>query len=50
MNAMQGFIGESIPVLDRESGQLLGLVSESAIVTAYLKTVHQSRQEENDAL
>jgi len=50
MNAMQDFIGESIPVLHRESGHLLGLVSESAIVSAYLKTVHQSRQEENDAL
>jgi CIC family chloride channel protein len=50
MNAMKGFVGESIPVLSHRDNQLLGVVSESAIVTAYLDTVHRSRQEENDAL
>ncbi|MFK7859749.1 MAG: chloride channel protein [Granulosicoccus sp.] len=50
MNDMKGFVGESIPVLSRSDHRLLGVVSESAIVSMYLETVHQSRQEENDAL
>ena len=50
MNDMKGFIGESIPVISRSDRRLLGVLSESAIVTAYLQTVHRSRQEENDAL
>lgn len=50
MNDMKGFIGESIPVLSRSDHQLLGVVSESAIIEAYLQIVHQSRQEENDAI
>ena len=50
MNEMKGFVGESIPVLSRAEHQLLGVVSESAIVAAYLDTVHRSRREENDAL
>lgn len=50
MNNMQGFIGESIPVLSRGDHRFLGVVSESAIITEYLQTVHRSRQEENDAL
>ena len=50
MNDMKGFIGESIPVISRSDRRLLGVLSESAIVTAYLQTVRRSRQEENDAL
>lgn len=50
MNEMQGFIGEFIPVVSRSDNRLLGVVSESTIVSTYLQTVHQSRQEENDAL
>ncbi|MFK7993957.1 MAG: chloride channel protein [Granulosicoccus sp.] len=50
MNEMKGFVGESIPVLSRSDHRLLGVVSESTIVSKYLETVHQSRQEENDAL
>lgn len=50
MNDMRGFVGESIPVLARSDRRLLGVVSESAIITEYMETVHRSRQEENDAL
>jgi len=50
MNEMKGYVGESIPVLSRTEHRLLGVISESAIVEAYLQIVHQSRQEENDAL
>ena len=48
MEAMQGFVGESIPVLD-EAGRLLGVVYESTLVKAYLQTVRALRAEENAA-
>ena len=47
MKAMQGFVGESIPVLD--DGRLVGAVSESAIVSAYLEFVQGVRHEEHAA-
>ena len=47
MNAMQGFVGESIPVVD--NGLLVGVVSESAIVSAYLEIVQDLRREEHAA-
>ncbi len=48
MEAMQGFVGESIPVLDGD-GRLLGVVYESTLVRAYLQTVRRLRAEENAA-
>lgn len=50
MNDMKGFIGESIPVLSRRDHQFLGVLSEGAIITSYMQTVHRARREENDAL
>ena len=47
MKAMQGFVGESIPVVD--DGRLVGAVSESAIVSAYLEFVQGVRREEHAA-
>jgi len=47
MNAMQGFVGESIPVVD--NGILVGVVSEAAIVSAYLEIVQDVRREEHAA-
>ena len=47
MTQMQGFVGESIPVLD--AGQLVGALSEGEIVGAYLDIVEGTRQEENAA-
>jgi len=32
------FVGESIPVIDRASGQLTGIVTEGDLFTAYLET------------
>jgi len=46
MEAMESFVGESIPVLDAR-GRLLGVVHESALVAAYLRTVRELRAEEN---
>ena len=48
MEAMEGFVGESIPVLD-DHGRLLGVVYESTLVKAYLQTVRKLRAEENAA-
>lgn len=50
MNDMKGFIGESIPVLSRRDHRFLGVLSEGAIITSYMQTVHRARREENDAL
>ena len=36
IEAASDFVGESIPVVDRETNQLLGVVSESDLFTAYL--------------
>ena len=47
MTAMRGFVGESIPVV--EDGKLVGAVSESAIVSAYLGIVEGLRREEHAA-
>lgn len=46
MQAMQGFVGESIAVLDSRS-RLVGVVYESTLVNAYLQVVHDLRAEEN---
>ncbi|MGI9310963.1 MAG: chloride channel protein [bacterium] len=46
MEAMESFVGESIPVLDRD-GALLGVVHESTLVRAYLRTVHKLREAEH---
>ncbi len=48
MEAMEEFVGESIPVLDGD-GRLLGVVYESTLVRAYLHTVRGLRAEENAA-
>ncbi|MGQ7844697.1 chloride channel protein [Granulosicoccus sp. 3-233] len=50
MNGMQGFIGETIPVLSRDGQRFLGVLSEGDIISAYMQTVHRARREENDAL
>ena len=47
MTRMQGFVGESIPVLDER--KLVGALSEGEIVGAYLDIVERIREEENAA-
>jgi CIC family chloride channel protein len=47
MTRMQGFVGESIPVLD--DGKLVGALSEAEIVSAYLTILARVREEENAA-
>jgi len=47
MNALEGFVGDVIPVINSATGQMTGIVRESAIIKAYLKAIRGLRQEEN---
>ena len=47
MTKLEGFVGESIPVV--ENNKMQGVVFEASIISAYLKTVHNIRLEENAA-
>lgn len=48
MGLLRGFLGEAVPLLDR-NGRLLGVVPEEAVIRAYLEIIHQLRREENEA-
>ena len=47
MAALEGFVGDAAPVIDRD-GRLLGMVTEAAVINAYLDTIHDLRREENE--
>ena len=36
MERLRGFVGDAVPVVARDDGQLLGVVSEAAVVAAWL--------------
>ena len=48
MTEMQGFIGESIPVL--EDGRLVGVLFESTVISAYQGVLEDIRKDENAAV
>ncbi len=48
MEMLRGFLGEAVPLVDRD-GRLLGVVPEEAVIRAYLEIVHDLREEENEA-
>ena len=50
MQALRGFIGDAIPVVDRDSGKLIGVVSEASVIEAYLDISQSLRREENAVL
>ncbi len=50
MRALEGFVGDAVPVVERGSGRLLGVVTEAAIIQAYLDVEKTLRREENAAL
>ncbi|MGI9416970.1 MAG: chloride channel protein [Geminicoccaceae bacterium] len=50
IHALQGFVGDAIPVVEHGSGRLLGVVTEASIIQAYLDTAQTLRREENAAL
>lgn len=48
MNSVEGFIGESIPVVDKNDHEkLVGVVYEAVLVKAYLDQVQAVREEEH---
>ena len=47
MRALEDFAGDLIPVTDKETKKLTGVVTESAIIKAYLDAVDGLRNEEN---
>lgn len=50
MSALEGFRGEAVPIVDSSSGNLIGMIAESALITAYQKITSELRNEENEAL
>jgi len=50
MEALRGFLGEIAPVVSASDRRLLGVVSESTIIEAYLDTVDRLRREENESV
>ena len=47
MNSLEDFIGDAIPLVSSETGNLMGVVTEAAIIKAYLQLVEDIRSEEN---
>ena len=50
MGALEGFVGDAIAVVEASTGKLIGVVTETAIIEAYLEIVHDLRREENAAI
>ncbi len=50
MRMLEDFVGDAIPIVDRDSQRLVGVVTEAAIVRAYLDIVAKLRSEENAGL
>lgn len=50
MRLLKDFVGDAIPIVDRDSQHLVGVVTEAAIVRAYLDIVAKLRNEEHAGL
>jgi len=50
MQLLLGFVGDAVPVVQSDTGRLLGVVPEAAVIEAYLDTSRTLREEENAAL
>ena len=50
MQALRGFVGDAVPVIDSRNGLLIGAVSEAAVIEAYLDVSAALRREENAVL
>lgn len=50
MSALEGFIGEAVPIVDSKTNVLIGMIQESELITAYQKIANEIRSEENEAV
>jgi len=50
MERLRGFVGDAVPVVERQTGRYLGAVAEADVVAAYLDESDRLRREENAAL
>ena len=50
MSALEGFVGEAVPIVSGTDATLIGMVAESELITAYQKIARGLRSEENEAV
>ena len=50
MRAVRDYVGDAVPVVHSKDGRLVGVVTEAAIIQAYLDVSRHLREEENAAL
>ena len=50
MERMRGFVGDAVPVVERDGGRFLGAVAEADVVAAWLDEATRLRREENASL
>lgn len=48
MEAMRGFVGEAVVVIDSDSGRYLGVIPEAVLINAYLDAAQDLRREEHE--
>jgi len=50
MSALEGFVGEAVPIVSATDKKLVGMIAESELITAYQKIARGLRSEENEAV
>lgn len=50
MTALEGFVGEAVPIVSARDKILIGMIAESELISAYQKIARDLRVEENEAV
>lgn len=50
MSALEGFVGEAVPIVSRVDATVIGMIAESELITAYQEIARVLRSEENEAV
>ena len=50
MSALEGFVGEAVPIVSATDARLIGMIAESELIRAYQKIARDIRTEENEAV
>ncbi len=50
MSALEGFVGEAVPIVSARDKKLIGMIAESELITASQKIARGLRSEENEAV